>query len=202
MNTQVPEHLRQAASETKEQASETSLNALRDGVARFRDLQATKADLEERLKAVNIEINDMEFGKLVDLMDAARVPSITIEAEGNLPKMQLDIKPYYHANISADWPEDKRRAGFRFLDEDGSGDLIKTEVTTAFARGERDEALKYLEKLRAEGKNATAKENVAWNTLTAWVKEQIEKKNRTFTPEELEALGAKVGRVAKIKPLD
>lgn len=202
MNTQVPEHLRQVASETKEQASETSLTALREGVAKFRDLQAAKSDLEERLKAVNIEINELEFGKLVDLMDAARVPSITIEAEGNLPQMRVEIKPYYHANISADWPEEKRRAAFGFLDKDGSGDLIKTEVTTAFARDQREAALKYLDKLREEGMNASAKEAVAWNTLTAWVKEQIEKKNRTFTPEELEALGAKVGRVAKIKPLD
>jgi hypothetical protein len=140
---------------------------------------------------------------------------------------------YYKANIAAEWEPQRRAEAFGWLDANGHGDLIRTDVTLSFAREDRAFATQLVNWLKAidlaglirvlaendelvvdlalpeglrnvaAGKNSpvlpgvTAKENVPWNTLTAWLKEQVEKGN---TPP-LDTIGGEVGRIVKLKEL-
>jgi soluble cytochrome b562 len=188
-----------AAIEATPETRTTQLKALRDAVAEVRELEKVKADLEERLKATNIELQDFYFKKLVTLLDEAGVTEIILTAEGNMPEVKATAKPFYRANISSDWPDDKRRAAFDWLDQNGHGDLIKTEVNVVFNREQRSDALKFAEEQRQTGKTVIPKENIPWATLTAWLKEMVEKKG--IMPP-LETIGGTVGRVVALKPKD
>lgn len=128
-----------------------------------------------------------------------------------LPDADVDLvmEPYYHANIQADWPVDQREKAFSYLEHRGDGDLIKTKVEMFFGRSEIWKvrwiiaSLRLLaEKLREAGSETPeipdpiVSMQIPWNTLTAFVKEQI----RLGAALELDTIGATVGRVVKIKP--
>ena len=174
------------------------LQALRDQAEIYRNLVAEKTDLAERLTDTNKALNELEFKTLPDMMDELGIPRIDIEAEGNHPAIKIEAKPYYRANIAASWPEDKRQEAFGWLTDHGSGDLIKTSVTTAFPREDRDKAIEFARDLESKGLLPVVKEAVASQTLTAWLKEQVEKHSST---PPLDVFGATVGRRAIIKEL-
>jgi hypothetical protein len=126
---------------------------------------------------------------------------IGLEAHG----VDLVKEAYYHANIAADWPEEKRQIAFDWLVSSGNEDLIKTTFTMQFPRKMFDVAVwlkKQVAKLKFPGKGkeiempeAVVTLGVPWNTLTAFVKEQIEKGAEL----PLETLGATVGWIVKVK---
>jgi hypothetical protein len=130
-----------------------------------------------------------------------------------LNEFQVDVvlEPYYHANIAADWTPEQREAAFAYLEEGGNGDLIKTTVSIAFPRrmlaaarwltGAITTLFHYMNEAKVPGTpdalpEPTVDMGVTWNTLTAFVREQLENGN----PIDVEVLGATVGWIAKVKP--
>jgi hypothetical protein len=180
-------------------ANTDRLAALRAKVAEARDQEAQKADLEERLTAINISLQDLYYKALPDLLDEVGVPKITLAAEGNMPEVTAEAKPFYRANIASGWPDEQRKAAFAYLDELNSGDIIKTQVGVQFGRDQRDDAIAFADQLAKGGMTPILKEEVPHSTLTAWLKEQVEKHN--FTPD-LDKIGGTVGRVVKLKSKD
>jgi hypothetical protein len=171
-----------------------SLDFVRQRVAELRDLELLKEELEARLKETNERINFIAFESLVDVMNEKRVPKITLAAEGNKPPFEAQLLPYYRANIAAAWDEQRKYDAFEALESFGAGDLIKTVVTFSFPRGEKKQAMKLVEKnARLMPKLA---ESVSHQTLTAWVREQIEAGKPT---PALDVIGAQVGQHVKIK---
>lgn len=121
--------------------------------------------------------------------------------------VDLVMEPYYHANIKAEWPEDQREAGFSYLEEVGSGDMIKVNVIFAFGRNELQKVKwlmafmrtlqHYLGEQNAENiPDPLITKGVAWNTLTAWLKERV----TGGLSVDLEKIGGTVGTIVKIKP--
>lgn len=173
------------------------LQSLRAQASQARALEQEKANLEERLKATNKALNELYFKTLPDAMDEAGVTSIALPAEGNNPPVELKAQPFYAANIAAGWPDERRNNAFAWLDANGAGDLIKTELTLRFPRGELPSAQKLAAWLRQEhGLEPEIKQAVPHTSLTAWLRETVEQ-NATLPP--LETLGATVGRVVKLK---
>lgn len=213
-----PDVLRAAQAGPRPEAGGTTLQRLRKMVAEFRDKKREKVNAEERLKEINTSIYQMERKDLPDMLDEAGVPEIVLEAEGNEPRVKAKAEPYYKANIAAEWEPQRRDAAFKWLDDNGHGDLIKTDVTLTFAREDRAMAVALTRLLRQnpeiitnllkEAKvrpldadeisfSASSKENVPWNTLTSWLREMVEKGK---TPP-LETIGGEVGRIVKLKEL-
>jgi hypothetical protein len=156
-----------------------------------------KAELEERLKTTNKELNELYFRTLPDVMDEAGVGSIALPADGNNPPVELKAQPYYAANIAAGWPPERRQAAFDWLDQHGHGDLIKTEVTVRFDRGDLAVAQQLIGDLKEDWNlDANVKQAVSHQTLTAWLREQVEE-HQKLPP--LDTIGATVGRVVKLK---
>ena len=184
--------MRQAATQTPDD----KLEALRDMARRLRDKEKEITDLDERLRATKAEAAEIRTKKLVDLMAEVGVDKVGLPAEGNYPACDAELRPYYHAVISADWEPERRQAAFAWLDSAGHGDLIKTAITVLLPRDDRAMALSIQHYLEQCGVQHTVLLDVPWNTLTAFVREQVEKYHRT---PPLETLGATVGQVVKLK---
>lgn len=183
------------------------LDQVRDAVRRARDLQAEIKDMEELLKERKKQLLTVTQRDLVDVFDQANVTDIGIPREGNQPGYRAVLRPFYHANIAADWPDERRAAAFAWLDENGHGDIIKDTIVVELPRGSRErqvEVTKWLDSKKIAYSQSLA---VPWNTLTSLIKALTEKMRvaqadgEEVTPLPLETLGATVGRVVEVKPL-
>lgn len=172
------------------------LEMLRTTARRLRDKRAEVTSIEERLSEAKAEVKLIETKELVDLMAEVGVDKVGLPAEGNYPACDAELKPYYHAVISADWEPNRRQLAFDWLDSAGHGDLIKTAITVLIPRDDRAMAVSIQHYLEQCNVAHTIQLDVPWNTLTAFVKEQVEKYHRT---PPLETLGATVGQVVKLK---
>mgnify|MGYP001016388974 CR=1 FL=1 len=172
------------------------LKRAREMVKEARDLEVRMQNGAELMKQLGTRKNELTFKELPDLYSEAGIRNLGIEADGNLPAYDTQLKPFYKANMPED--PDLRSRGFQWLDKEGHGDLIKVQFTINLGRGDVGQAKKLeaaLKKLKIEYEK---KMTVPWNTLTAFVKEQIEEKHRT---PPLDLLGAVVGQVVTIKPV-
>lgn len=176
--------------------SEDRLEKVRIVLRSARDKDREINDLEARTKELKAQVLELKQKTLPDIYDEASIDNLGLPAEGNLPAYDCKLEPYYHANISADWEPEKREAAFAYLDKTGSGDLIKSVYVVALPRGNRKLAIAVQAALKKLKVDFSTDLSVPWNTLTAWVKEQVEKKNTT---PNLDVLGATVGRVVKLK---
>ncbi len=179
--------------------AEATLEKIRQVARDLRDKKLEIANVESRLSELKAERLKIEFEKLPEMYDAAGIDSLGIPKEGNQPAYDGKLKPFYRANISADWEPEKRDAAFKWLIKNGHGDLIKTEIVIRLGRGD----VKLLNDIKKRLKplmkkiDITVGLNVPWNTLTAFVKEQIEEK-KAILP--LDILGAQVGKIVELKP--
>jgi hypothetical protein len=167
------------------------LEAIRKKVVEMRDIEAENASLSERMDKNGKRLRELRDKEIVDLLDAARLKGFTVAADGNSPAYEVEVAPYYHANI----PEETAEQAYEWLRKKNHGDIIKAQYTIEFGRGQ-DKAQKSFEALLNKSKIPfTYKYGVPWNTLTAFVREQIEERKATLP---LKLLGATVGRVAKV----
>lgn len=152
------------------------------------------SDLDEQIKVLKDRKYKLESRELPELFDQCMTDSIGVPTMG--ATVSLDTR--YHANIKADWPEEQRQAGFAALDGIGGGDIVRVSLGIHFARGELSKAREVIAHLRGwnefGNRPIDVSQNVPWNTLTAFVKEQHQR--GAVIP--MEALGATVGRFAKI----
>jgi len=194
----MPRELADAARERPPQISQDSLRRLRELVADARDLEQRKKQLEEQLKEVSRKLNGddgLYFKKLPDMMDEIGVQVITLAAEGNMPAVTASVGPFYAANIGVKWPDQRREAALAWLDDNGHGDLIKTEVTLSFKREDREAARAFVTEARKYG-TPVIEETVHHGTLTAWLREQVEEIG--YVPP-LDIIGGTVARSVKLK---
>jgi hypothetical protein len=173
--------------------SDDKLETLRKHVREHRDLLMQVRDAEDALKTLKKKLNDMESKELPDLFHAAGVDSVGLPAEGNLPAYDATLKPYYHANI----PEQNRPEAFGWLHQHGFGDIVKTVFKIEFGLCEDAPTQQLQEQLDKLGVEYSKDMNVPWKTLTAWLKERMEKRD-TDLPS-LSIFGATVGTVVKLK---
>lgn len=167
------------------------LEAIRRKVAEMRDLEADTAALSERIAKNGKRLKELRDKEIVDLLDAAKLKGFTVAAEGNSPAYEVEIAPYYHANI----PEETAEKAYEWLRKKNHGDIIKAQYTIAFGRGQQKQQKTFETLLRKNKIDFDYKYGVPWNTLTAFVKEQIEERKAALP---LKLLGATVGRVAKV----
>jgi hypothetical protein len=175
------------------------LAAIRAKVARVRDLQLELEALAERQAEIGAEINRLTREELPEAFEEAALTSLTLAAEGNLPVYVAAKKPFYRANVAADWEEERREHAFNLLAKRGAEDLVKTTLTVELGRGERSRAKHVRAALVKLGVPVRESLTVPWNTLTAWLRERVQS-GEHFSAGELESLGAQVGTVVECQP--
>lgn len=169
------------------------LDACKTKLRELRSIRFERAALEERLKEVKARELELTQRELVDVLQETGINSLGLDPEGNMPKIDIELDDYFHANI----PDDNKESAYKWLHKQGLGDMIKTTITMSFGLGEAKQCASYLKKLDKLGEPYDVKQGVPWNTLTAYVKGEFKAK-RPITQKVLDMLGATVGRVAKV----
>lgn len=103
---------------------------------------------------------------------------------------RVTVEPMVYVDIK----EENRPAAHRWMEENGYGELIKTEVFAQFGRGDRNLAQAALETLQEAGFSPEAKESVHPQTLRAWANDLLV--SGTILPD---FFGAYLGAKTKIK---
>lgn len=178
-------------------ATDDQLAVIRKLGAEMRDLQAHNDSMKEQIKQNNERIEKIKWQDLLDAMDRARMLAFTLAAEGNHPAYEIKTGAYYHANIAADWPDEQRAKAFAWLGKHEPG-MLRNVVTVEFGKNSAKQQKALASAIKKLKLPFQQKYGVPHNTLTAYVKEQIEEHKAT---PPLELLGAKVGRVATMKPV-
>lgn len=139
------------------------------------DLKAAKAELHRLCSRVIPE--EMKGLGISEMTARGRNVSIKDFVSGSLPKS-----------------EDKRKAAFKWLEDNEAGDLIKTTVAVSFGRSEHNYALSLAGELREKGLEVQAESSVHASTLKSFARERL----RCGDPLDTEVLGLFVGEVARI----
>ena len=142
--------------------------------------------LEKSLKEAEEESRRLSEEVIPTLMQQAGVSSIKLDNGTS-----VEVSPYYYAKIS----EDRKAEAFQWLRENDHGDLIKNNVSVSFGKGEDSNAVNLKSELEAKGLVVDQKQDVHWQTLRGFVKEQIEK-NKTLPSE---TFGLYIANRTKIK---
>jgi hypothetical protein len=165
-------------------AQEVNLREVTELAQQLLDKGAELAAAEERVKALKEEYTFIEQTLLPEKMGDLR--EIKLKSG-----QKIIIEPFLRANIKV---EDRQKA-FTWLDQIGESEIVKTSVVIKYGRGEIDEAKKAVEMLQSQGfENVSLDEEVHWQTLNAWAKDQ-ENKGREWP----EFIGIFRGKKAKVK---
>ena len=134
-------------------------------VVKLTNLEDELADKETELK---------ELKRKVDLVSGEIIP--TMMQEMNISTLKLadgtsvEVKPIYGASILVA----QRDEAFKWLRDNGLGDLIKNDVTVTFGMSEDIKASDYAGLAKRQGYEPIQKVSVHTGTLKALVRERIE----------------------------
>ena len=153
------------ADQTESITQTNDAKALSDQVVKLRSLEDEIKIAEENLK---------QLKKQEEVLSGEIIP--TMMTEMNIKTMKLadgsaiEVKPVYGASI----PTARKEEAFKWLRDNGLGDLIKNEVTVSFGRNEDNKAAEYAVLAQGQGYQPTQKLKVEPMTLKALVRERIE----------------------------
>jgi hypothetical protein len=200
------------AADVQEIPSDEKIARLRAAAVEMVELSLDIDEREGQLNRDKERLWELRTRTLVSMMQDAGTDNLGLPGPG----VDIVLANHTHANIKAEWPDEQREVGFAELDRVGGGDIVKNDVTFSFSRNQHVLVTCFLAVVdSAEFKNMvaetvrqadpktndtevpdpTVRRAVPWNTLTAFVKEQV----RRGTVLDLEKLGATVGQIVKIE---
>ena len=142
-----------------------NIKSLADQVKKLRDLEDEVKAEEQALKDKEKEIERISGEVIPTLLSEMGLSSLKL-ADGSA----VDVKPYYHANISIK----NQEAAYNWLRSNGLGDIIKNNITVSFGRNEDNKAAEYANLAKGQGFQPTQKLKVEPMTLKALVRERTE----------------------------
>jgi len=142
-----------------------NIKSLADQVKKLRDLEDQVKAEEQALKDKEKEIERISGDVIPTLLSEMGLSSLKL-ADGSA----VDVKPYYHANISIK----NQEAAYNWLRSNGLGDIIKNNITVSFGMNEDNKAAQYANLAKGQGFQPTQKLKVEPMTLKALVRERIE----------------------------
>jgi hypothetical protein len=131
-------------------------------------LQSLEDEIEEKEKELK------ELKRKSELLSGEVIP--TMMQEMNISTLKLadgsavEVKPIYGASI----PKDRQEGAFKWLRDNGLGDLIKNQIIVAFGRNEDNKAMAYATLAQGQGYEPIQKLKVEPMTLKALVRERLE----------------------------
>jgi len=133
-------------------------------------LKALEDDIikaEEEVENLKAKARDISERIIPELLAEQGLSSLKL-ADGS----SVTVKREYRCTLPKD--DMRREDAYKWLRENGLGDIIKNNVSVTFGRGEDDKARQLLDLAASKGFNPHQKSDVAWNTLTALFQERVE----------------------------
>lgn len=140
---------------------------------------------EEKLKLAKEKHRLISEVDIPEKMMALGVSQLRLE-DGTI----ISVDTFYSAGIT----EANKAEAYKWLEESGHGAMIKSKIEVSTGKGERELAQRVEKILLEAGVPFDKKDSVHWQTLRAFVREQIE--SGESIPMDL--LGVHIGNRAKI----
>lgn len=121
--------------------------------------------IQAELKQANDEVARIQDGALPDAILDAKMLSFKM-LDGSVVEVQRIHSP----NVLAD----NKQAFYEWLKKNEYGDMVKSEISVAFAKGQEKAAKKALAALKKIGVEASLTQSVHGSTLKAWAKNVVE----------------------------
>ena len=154
-----------------EQDKEEIINKTRN-VGKLADKIQEMQAVQKALEADEEQIKQKK--KHLDYLSGEVIPTMLSEMGLSFLKLadgsSIEVKTNYSASIT----QAKKEEAFKWLRENGLGDIIKNEISVSFGRNEDNKAADYAELAKGRGFQPTQKLNVEPMTLKALVRERIE----------------------------
>jgi len=125
------------------------------------------AALEDQLKSKKAEADDIGSRVIPELLAEQGLTELKLK-DGS----KVSVKKEFRATLPKD--DIRREAAYKWLRDQGLGDIIKNNVFVTFGKGEDDKAKQLLDLAAENGFEPQQKSDVAWNTLTALYQERIQ----------------------------
>lgn len=141
---------------------------------------------EQALKDAKERARQLREEELPDFMQELGISDLKLEGGEKIS---------YKDDVRLEWDAPKKERAFAWLEEHDFGGLIKTEVGASFGKGEIEKAKALLQSLSEQGFETQMKRDVNWQTMCAFLREQIAAGN----PIPLEEWGAVAVKKATVK---
>jgi hypothetical protein len=162
-----------------------SLERLTNLAAELNDAEDQAMLIEEELKAAKERVRELSEREIPELMaDVGMETFVTKEG------LKISVREKIHASI----PKTRIEEAVAWLERNGHGGMIKSEVTAAFGREDRDLAQELLERIRGEGMTAKETATVHPQTLMKLLND-LDAEDVEFP---MDVFGAYRRRVAKV----
>lgn len=169
-------------------ASQEELANLSKEVGKAVSLTETIEGLEEMVKAHKAELHTLTNRTIPDIMRAAHTSLFKMDNGA-----RVELKDFINGSLPKE-PE-LRKGALSWLEKNGARDLIKTSISLALGRGQKDDALAVRKALGKLGMTFIEKEDVHAQSLYAFARERM----KAGKELPIETLGLYVGQVAKIE---
>lgn len=146
-------------------STDADKKSLAEQVDKLAMLEEEIARSEEQLKKLKQQAEVLSGDTIPTMMTEMNIKTMKL-ADGSA----VEVKPVYGASI----PVAKKEEAFKWLRENGLGDLIKNEVTVSFGRNEDNKAVQYASLAQGQGYEPIQKLKVEPMTLKALVRERLE----------------------------
>ena len=142
-----------------------NIQSLADQVEKLETLQTRLELQEENMKNTKKQLEHLSGEVIPTMMSEMGLSHLKL-----MDGSSVDVKPHYSATITLA----NKEAAFKWLRNNGLGDIIKNEISVSFGRNEENKAADYAKLAQGRGFQPTQKMKVEPMTLKALVRERIE----------------------------
>ena len=142
-----------------------NIQSLADQVEKLESLQTRLESQEENIKNTKKQLEHLSGEVIPTMMSEMGLSDLKL-----MDGSSVDVKPHYSATITVA----NKDAAFKWLRNNGLGDIIKNEISVSFGRNEENKAADYDSLAQERGYQPTQKLKVEPMTLKALVRERIE----------------------------
>ena len=143
------------------------VTTIADQCQKLKNLEDDITRAEEHVSNLKAMARDISERVIPELLAEQGLSSLKL-ADGS----SVTVKREYRCTLPKD--DFKREGAYKWLRENGLGDVIKNNVSVTFGRGEDNKAQQLLDLAASNGFEPQQKADVAWNTLTALFQERVE----------------------------
>ena len=142
-----------------------NIQSLADQVEKLESLQTRLELQEENIKNTKKQLEHLSGEVIPTMMSEMGLSHLKL-----MDGSSVDVKPHYSATITVA----NKDAAFKWLRNNGLGDIIKNEILVSFGRNEDNKAADYAALAQERGYQPTQKLKVEPMTLKALVRERTE----------------------------
>lgn len=183
MSEELSKVFEEAASATADAATLDQLNEMADQAIA---LESQIADLEANLKVMNEAMNHLKTKAMPEIMKSI---GLDLFVRGG---RKFEIYGFVSGSLPKG--EEERAKAIAWLEANDGAGLIKTQMSLAFGRSDREEAVRVFRLLKEAGAEPSVETGVHAATLQAFARERL----RAGQVIDTDVLGLYTGEVVKI----